>query len=127
MAKTTMNLTINSATYNAVPLELAKALEAMLAPYKAKAETKTETAKPAKPAKQTKTAEKKQFDKIYTVAEDGKAVSIGSEGQFIPTKVFKGVTYSLKQAGAKWDAGNKRWQFETKKACTEWCKAQDAR
>ena len=124
MAKTTMNLTINSATYNAVPLELAKALEAMLAPYKAKAETKTET---AKPAKQTKTAEKKQFDKIYTVAEDGKAVSIGSEGQFIPTKVFKGVTYSLKQAGAKWDAGNKRWQFETKKACTEWCKAQDAR
>ena len=63
---------------------------------------------------------------IIEVTKDGKGVTIGNGG-FIPTKVFKGVTYDLKQNGAKYDAKTKVWSFETKKACTEWCKRQDAR
>ena len=121
--KNTINLQINNATYNAVPVEVAKAIETMLAQYKTVAKT-VETPKSEPKAKAK--AEPKQYAKVYAVAKDGKSVTIGNDG-FIPTKVFKGVTYSLKQAGAKYDAKTKAWAFETKKSCTEWCKAQDAR
>ena len=123
--KNTMNLTINSAEYSAVPIEVAKAIETMLAQYKVNT-PKAETPKAKSEAKPKAKAEPKQYAKVYAVAEDGKSVTIGNDG-FIPAKVFKGVTYSLKQAGAKYDAKTKAWTFGTKKACTEWCKAQDAR
>lgn len=121
--KNTMNLTINSAEYSAVPIELANAIEVMLAQYKTAPKAKAETPKTAPKAK----AEPKQYAKLYAVAKDGKSVTIGADGQFIPTKVFKGVTYSLKQAGAKYDSKTKAWTFGTKKSCEAWCKAQDAR
>lgn len=121
--KNTINLTINSAEYSAVPIEVAKAIEVMLAQYKTAPKAKAETPKTAPKAK----AEPKQYAKLYAVAKDGKSVTIGADGQFIPTKVFKGVTYSLKQAGAKYDSKTKAWTFGTKKACEAWCKAQDAR
>ena len=117
--KNTMNLTINNATYNEVPIEIAKAIETMLATYKVT--TKVETTK-----SEPKKSETKKYAKVYEVTKDGKGVTIGNGG-FIPTKVFKGVTYDLKQNGAKYDAKTKVWSFETKKACTEWCKRQDAR
>lgn len=112
----TINLIINEVTFNNVPMEMAKAIELMLNPYKAKAET---------PKTKTKT-EPKQYAKVYAICEDGKSVTIGNDG-FIPTKVFKGVTYSLKQNGAKYNADTKAWTFETKTKCKAWCKAQDAR
>ena len=116
----TMNLKINDATYNGVPVEVAKAIAVMLAPYKA------EDVKAKAQPKAEKPAPKKEYAKVYAVAKDGKSVTVGNDG-FIPTKVFKGVTYSLKLAGAKYNADTKAWVFGTKKACTEWCKAQDAR
>ena len=117
MANKTINLKINNAEYSAVPVEVAKAIEVMLAQYKT---TTTAT---------TKSEPKKAVEKVkvYTLCADEKSVTVGNEGAFIPTKVFKGVTYSLKQAGASWDKGNKNWVFKTKKACKEWCDAQDAR
>ncbi len=120
--KNTMNLTINNAQFANVPVILAQSIEAMLAQYKV--EVKASTPKTT-PKSETK-SEPKQYAKVYSVAKDGKSVTIGNDG-FIPTKVFKGVTYSLKQAGAKYDKDTKAWTFGTKKACTEWCKAQDAR
>ena len=118
---TTMKLTINNSSYEAVPVELAKAIEAMLAPYQTKATSKAKTPKAkAEPKK----SEPKQYAKPYSV--NGKSVTVGNDG-FIPAKVFKAVCYSLKQAGAKWDNGNKVWQFGTKKALDAWVKAQEAR
>ena len=118
--KNTMNIRINDAQYNGVPVEVAKAIQTMLAPYhtEAKAEAPKETPKPK--------AEPKSYAKAYAVGEDGKSVTVGGEG-FIPTKVFRGITYSLKKAGAKYDSKTKAWTFGTKTACKDWTKAQDAR
>lgn len=121
MAKT-MNLRVNSRNYQKVSIEDARVIEMILAKYnytddKAKAET---------PKAEPKKAEVKAKVKVYAKAEDGKSVTIGGDG-FIPRKVFNGVTYSLKQSGAKYDSKTKAWVFSTKKACNEWCKAQDAR
>lgn len=116
----TMNLTINNSQYNNVPVELANTIATMLMGYKT--EVKTTQSKPKSKAK----AEPKQYAKLYKVSKDGKSVTIGSDN-YIPTKVFKGVTYSLKLAGAKYNTETKAWDFGTKKACTEWCKTQDAR
>ena len=119
MKNNTMNLAVNNANYANVPVEIARAIENMLKPYQTKA---VET-----PKAETKTkAEPKQYAKVYAVTEDGKSVTIGNGG-FIPSKVFKAVTYSLKTAGAKYDTKTKAWTFDTKKACTAWCKEQDAR
>ena len=115
----TMNLTINNSNYENVPVEIAKAIETMLAQYQTKSKAKTPKAK-AEPKK----SEPKQYAKAYSV--NGKSVTVGGNG-FIPAKVFKAITYSLKQAGAKWDSGNKVWQFGTKKALDAWTKAQEAR
>lgn len=120
----TMTLTINNVTFNNVPVDMARGIEAMLNPYRAKAETPK-----AEPKKTTKAkAEPKATPKVkvYSVLKDGRTVSVGDNG-FIPTKVFKGVTYSLKMAGAQYDPKTHNWTFATKKACGEWCKAQDAR
>lgn len=120
--KNTMNLTINGVNFSNVPINTAKAIEMMLAEYRTT--TKAETPK-SEPKTKTKT-EPKQYAKIYAICEDGKSITIGSDG-FIPTKVFKGVTYSLKQNGAKYDSKSKTWVFENKTKCKAWCKAQDAR
>lgn len=117
----TINLTINEVTFNNVPMEMAKAIQLMLNPYKAKDETPK--AKAETPKAKT---EPKAKVKVYTKTEDGKGVLVGTNG-FIPTKVFKGVTYSLKQSGAKYNADTKAWMFETKTKCNAWCKAQDTR
>lgn len=123
--KNTINLTINNNQYANIPVEIARAIEAMVKPYEVNAVAKSDTK--AKKSADTKfKAEPKQYAKIYTVSKDGKSVTIGTDG-FIPAKVFKGVTYSLKLAGAKYNANTKAWAFATKKACTDWCKAQDAR
>lgn len=119
----TMNLSINNAQFNNVPVDLAKAIAVMLKPYEAKV-TATPKTEPKKATPKAKAEATKV--KVYAKTKDGKGVTIGNDG-FIPTKVFKGVTYSLKQAGAKYNSETKAWTFETKKACTEWCKAQDAR
>lgn len=111
MKNTVMNLTINNTNYTDVPMDIARAIAVMLKPYETEANT------PKAEPKRTK---------VYAKCADGKSVTIGGDG-FIPTKVFKGVTYSLKQSGAKYNADTKAWTFETKKACTDWCKAQDAR
>lgn len=124
--ETTMNLTINGIDYANVPVAIARGIETMLGQYKVAATKATKTTKTTTTAQATPKASAKTYDKVYGVSKDGKSVTIGNGG-FIPTKVFKGVTYSLKQAGAKYDATTKAWAFETKKACTEWCKAQDAR
>ena len=116
----TMNMKINNSNYEAVPVEIAKAIETMLAPYKTSTKAKSPKSEP-----KTK-AEPKQYAKVYAICEDGKSVTIGGEG-FIPTKVFKGVTYSLKQSGAKYDSKTKAWAFENKTKCKAWCKEQDAR
>ena len=121
--KNTINLTINNNQYANIPVEIARAIEAMVKPYEVNAVAKSDTK--AKKSAEPK-AEPKQYAKIYTVSKDGKSVTIGTDG-FIPTKVFKGITYSLKLAGAKYNADTKAWEFQTKKACTDWCKAQDAR
>lgn len=121
MKTNTMTLTINNSEYAGVPVELAQTIEKMLAGFKVtatKAKTTTKTAPKAEP--------EKKYAKVYSVLTGGKGVTVGNDG-FIPTKVFKGVTYSLKLAGAKYDKDTKAWMFGTKKACTEWCKAQDAR
>lgn len=121
--KNTINLTINNNQYANIPVEIARAIESMVKPYEVNAVAKSDTK--AKKSAEPK-AEPKQYAKIYTVSKDGKSVTIGTDG-FIPTKVFKGITYSLKLAGAKYNADTKAWDFATKKACTDWCKAQDAR
>lgn len=116
---TTITTEYANTIYN-LPIEVAQMVSRMIEPYKA--EVKAETTKVEPKAK----AEPKKYDKVYTVSKDGKSVTIGNGG-FIPTKVFKGVTYSLKQSGAKYNATTKAWDFDTKKSCTAWCKAQDAR
>lgn len=118
--KNTMNLTINGVDFSNVPINTAKAIEMMLAEYRTTTKAKTPKSEP-----KTK-AEPKQYAKVYALCEDGKSVTIGGDG-FIPTKVFKGVTYSLKQSGAKYDSKTKAWAFENKTKCKAWCKAQDAR
>lgn len=110
--------TENTTTSYNLPVEVAQMVSRMIDIYKVESSVET--------VKTTPKAETKKFDKLYAVSTDGKSVTIGNGG-FIPTKVFKGVTYSLKQSGAKYDSKTKAWTFETKKACTEWCKAQDAR
>ena len=115
--------TENTTTSYNLPVEIAQMVSRMIDIYKV--ESSVETVKTT-PKAETKKTETKKFDKLYAVSTDGKSVTIGNGG-FIPTKVFKGVTYSLKQSGAKYDSKTKAWTFETKKACTEWCKAQDAR
>ena len=123
MKNTVINLQINNASYANVPIEYARAIETMLAQFKVetKATAKVETPKATPKAK----AEAPRV-KVYALCEDGKSVTIGGDG-FIPTKVFKGVTYSLKQSGAKYDAKTKAWTFENKTKCKAWCKEQDAR
>ena len=116
---TTITTEDATTVYN-LPIEVAQMVSRMIEPYKA---TVAETPK-AEP--KPKTVEPKQYAKVYTVTEDGKGVKIGGNG-FIPTKVFKGVTYSLKQSGAKYDKGNNAWVFKTKTACKAWTKAQDER
>ena len=116
---TTITTEYATTVYN-LPVEIAQLVSRMIEPYKA--EVKAETTKVEPKAK----TEPKKYDKVYAVAENGKSVTIGNGG-FIPTKVFKGVTYSLKQSGAKYNATTKAWDFDTKKSCTAWCKAQDAR
>ena len=115
---TTITTEYATTSYN-LPIEVAQMISRMIEPYKA---TSVATPKEEPKAK----AEPKKYAKVYALCKDGKSVTIGGEG-FIPTKVFKGVTYSLKQSGAKYDAKTKAWTFETKKACTEWCKEQDKR
>lgn len=110
----TMNITINGTQYNNVPMAIAVLISDTLKPFKA---DKVAT---------TKAEPKADKIAVYTKTSDGKGVLVGTNG-YIPTKVFKGVTYSLKQAGAKWNKDTKAWTFDTKKACTEWCKAQDNR
>ena len=123
MAKT-MNLRVNSRNYQNVSIEDARVIEMILAKYNyTDGKPKVETPK-AEPKKAEVKAKAKV--KVYAKAEDGKSVTIGGDG-FIPRKVFNGVTYSLKQSGAKYDSKTKAWVFSTKKACNEWCKAQDAR
>lgn len=121
--KNTINFSIIDYHYEGVPVEVAKAIQTMLAPYEVKGNTKAETPKGTPKAK-AETA--KTYAKAYAVLKDGKSVTVGGEG-FIPTKVFKGITYSLKQAGAKYDSKTKAWTFDTKTACKAWTKAQDAR
>lgn len=118
--KNTINLQINNASYANVPLEYAKAIEVMLAQYK------VNTVKAETPKDEPKAKAEAPRVAVYALCKDGKSVTIGGNG-FIPTKVFKGVTYSLKQSGAKYDAKTKAWTFDTKTACKAWCKAQDAR
>jgi len=122
--KNTINLTINNNQYANIPVEIARAIESMVKPYEVNAVAKSDTK--AKKSADTKAETKKQYAKVYKVAKDGKSVTVGSD-EYIPTKVFKGVTYSLKLAGAKYNKDTKAWDFGTKKACTDWCKAQDAR
>lgn len=118
----TMNLIINDVSFDKVPVEVARSIELMLAPYKATTEEPKAKAEP-KPK-----TEPKKYSKAYTVAKDGKSVTVGTtDGTFLPKPVFRGITYSLKQAGAKWNPKDTAWVFGTKKACAEWCKAQDAR
>lgn len=113
-----MDLVVGNVQYKAIPIELARAIEVMLAPYEdGKVKAETPKVEPKKTVERTK---------VYALCEDGKSVTIGGDG-FIPTKVFKGVTYSLKQSGAKYDAKTKAWTFENKTKCKAWCKAQDAR
>lgn len=123
MAKNIISTTITTEYSNTIynlPIEVAQMVSRMIEPYKAEVKVSTPTEEP-----KAKT-EPKKYDKVYTVSKDGKSVTIGNGG-FIPTKVFKGVTYSLKQSGAKYDAKTKAWTFDTKKACTTWCKNQDSR
>lgn len=117
--KDTMNITINGTQYNDVPMAIAMLISDTLKPFKA------DKAKTTKSEPKTK-AEPKQYAKVYALCEDGKSVTIGNDG-YIPAKVFKGVTYSLKQAGAKYDSKTKAWTFENKTKCKSWCKAQDNR
>lgn len=119
----TTTLTINNATFDNVPVEMARGIEAMLQPYKVKVTEKTNTTKAKVEAPK---AEAKAKVEVYTLNKDGKSVTIGGNG-FIPRKTFYAVTCSLKEAGAKWDNKTKTWTFDTKKACTEWCKEQDKR
>lgn len=116
---TTITTEYANTEYN-LPIEVAQMISRMIEPYKATSQTKTAKTEPK--AK----AEPKAKVKVYDLCEDGKSVTIGGNG-FIPTKVFKGVTYSLKQAGAKYDKGNNAWVFKTKTACKAWTKAQDER
>ena len=115
-----MNLRVEGRLYKDVTVEDAKVVEMILAKYQY---TEVKATKVETPKEQPK---KTEYAKVYAVAKDGKSVTIGNDG-FIPTKVFKGVTYSLKQSGAKYDSKTKSWTFGTKKACADWCKSQDAR
>ena len=119
---TTITTEYANTLYN-LPIEVAQMVSRMIEPYKVENAVATTT---TEPKAESKPKAKTEYAKVYEVAKDGKSVTIGNGG-FIPTKVFKGVTYSLKQSGAKYDAKTKAWTFDTKKACTEWCKAQDAR
>ena len=122
---TTITTEYGVSTYE-LPYEVAMAVTRMITPYYKSGESvATPKAEPKAETKVETKAETKRV-KVYALCEDGKSVTIGGDG-FIPTKVFKGVTYSLKQSGAKYDAKTKVWAFETKKACTEWCKEQDKR
>ena len=123
---TTITTEYSNTLYN-LPIEVAQMVSRMIEPYKAEVKAETTKVEPkATESKPKAKTEPKKYDKVYTVSKDGKSVTIGNGG-FIPTKVFKGVTYSLKQSGAKYNATTKAWDFDTKKSCTAWCKAQDAR
>lgn len=82
-----------------------------------KAETETSKATTVK-------AETKPMVDAYTV--DGKNVTLGGNG-FVPRKVFYAIKCSLQEAGAKWNATDKVWQFATKKDADAWVKAQKNR
>ena len=117
---TTITTDYANTTYN-LPIEVAQMVSRMIEIYKVEATTSTPKVEPKATPKV-----KANYNKAYTIAEDGKTVTVGNDG-FIPTKVFKGITYSLKQAGAKYDTKTKGWVFENKTKCKAWCKAQDAR
>lgn len=117
-----MNLNIEGINYIGVPVEVARAIEAMVNPYReVKAETPKETPKTKEQPKAKKT-----YAKAYTVTEDGKGIVIGNGG-FVPKKVFNAIKFSLKDSGAKWNADTKSWVFDTKTKCKAWTKNQDAR
>lgn len=117
---TTITTEYGVSTYD-LPYDVAMAVTRMITPYFKSESVATPKTEPKAEAK----AETKRV-KVYALREDGKSVTIGGDG-FIPTKVFKGVTYSLKQSGAKYDAKTKVWAFEDKAKCKAWCEEQDKR
>lgn len=121
---TTITTEYGVSTYE-LPYEVAMAVTRMITPYYKSESVATPKAEPKAEAKAETKAETKRV-KVYALCEDGKSVTIGGDG-FIPTKVFKGVTYSLKQSGAKYDAETKVWAFEDKAKCKAWCEEQDKR
>ena len=124
----TMNLPVADRVYQNVSIEDARVIETLLSKYQYTKVTATPTTTTSTPKAKTKAEPKAKpnYNKAYTVAEDGKSVTIGNGG-FVPKSVFNAIKYSLKQSGATWDSYTKSWVFSTKKACKEWCKAQDAR
>ena len=117
---TTITTEYGVSTYD-LPYDVAMAVTRMITPYFKSESVATPKTEPKAEAK----AETKRV-KVYALREDSKSVTIGGDG-FIPTKVFKGVTYSLKQSGAKYDAKTKVWAFEDKAKCKAWCEEQDKR
>ena len=109
-------ITINTTAYE-VSEDIMKSImticQSMGTKVTVKAETTVET---------PTTEERKPF---YTV--NGKVVTVGGTDVFVPRKAFYGITMSLKEHGAKWDATNKVWTFETKAKADAWVKAQKNR
>ena len=50
--------------------------------------------------------------------------NVNEKNSFIPKPIFNGVSQSLRAAGAKWSKDTQSWEFQTIKACNDWCKAQ---
>ena len=121
---TTITTEYGVSTYE-LPYEVAMAVTRMITPYSKSENVATPKTEPKAETKAEPKAETKRV-KVYALCEDGKSVTIGGDG-FIPTKVFKGVTYSLKQSGAKYDAKTKVWAFKDKAKCKAWCEEQDKR
>lgn len=116
-----MNLRVEGRIYKDVTIEDVNVIQVLLAKY-GYSDIDTKVAETVK-NQPTKDIPKV---KVYDLCKDGKSVTIGGNG-FIPKKVFNGVTYSLKQSGAKYDGKTKAWSFNTKADCKAWCKAQDER
>lgn len=96
-----MVVKINNTNYE-MTVEMAKALESMLAPYKVDS---VDTPTVSKESTKSKT-ESKEF---YTIS--GKVLTFNSK-VFIPRPVFKGIVATIKDCGGKYQSKTKTWLFD---------------
>lgn len=69
---------------------------------------------------------KSKFDQVGFLEFDRQYVRF-TEDKFCPKPVFNGITYALKQSGAKYDKDNKCWVFPSVKAANEFKSEQKKR